>query len=248
MEATLRDGRDVISREQWSREVTHSLSHAYAPFNPVSISPHRHALSDAIQACVASLLDWASGCISAPLAREALLRARSCSRFIVYWCTAPDVPCCFSGVVPPAPERRLQVCFCDANYDGSISRSLFYAFDCRYLTLLNCFYLLGHMSGFAVDLSTEWKALHDNECDHGHGGDTSASIEQFMEPLRQQLNACMGVVYHTVLTIQQLRDQRPPTAAVREATQSRSQTRRSVIRATPPAASASARDRTHAPP
>ena len=131
----------------------------------------------------------------------------TCSRFTVYWCNSPSIPCCFTGALPAPHERRIQVCFCNANADGSIERSLFYAMGTRYMALINCFYLLGHMCGFAVELASQWKQQISPDSAYD-------PLAVFLSPLRRSLNASMVTLYLAIKFENQpggaLQESRPP--------------------------------------
>jgi hypothetical protein len=187
IEATLRARGDIISIAQWGRETRRTLSCARTPYNPAnSDQPYRYALSRSLQSTVTSLLEWTLRVFTSSLAVEALQITRSCSRFIVYWCCAEDAQCCFSGVTSTYDNPLIQVCYCHVTACGKIERSLYYVMSYQFIVLINCFYQLSHICGFAVAEIQRLESIGVYE------------IDSSMESIRVSMNRCMLVLYQFV--------------------------------------------------
>lgn len=178
MEVTL-----TISHAQWSDEVRVAMSYIYAPYN-MSTTAYRYATSPQLQSSIRDLMTWASARMTSQLSKDALRLARTCSRIIVNTCEVVDQPCCFSG---RTDTPRLQICFCHAQPNGTIDRSLYYVIDTRLFVLINCFYFLGHVNEF-VARSVSRVVRNDAEDD----------VDGQSELDRRTLNDCMSALDHVI--------------------------------------------------
>lgn len=196
MEQILAAGGDVITQEQWKHEMKSAVSYAFGPHHILSTNePFFFATSSTFRKCISRLTHWACTQIHEPLAVAALMHAAKCSHFIILECCALDVGCCFTRTKQLHQMR--QVCLCDTSpSNGVIRRSLFYAMHIECTILVYCYYELGHIAQYIVDLAKRIIQASD---------DWNGDIERgAAEDLRVSLNQCMLVLYQFI--------KRPPCA------------------------------------
>lgn len=190
MERILSSGGDVFTQHQWQRELRIAVSHSFAPHHITSANePYHFATSANLRKSVNRLLRWACTQIQEPLAVEALKHAATCSHFVVLKCCAIDVGCCFTRA-QRLPKMR-QVSFCDTSpVSGVIERSLFYAMHYECAKLVYCFYELGHIAQYIVDLAKRIIQASDDWISDIYVGAA--------EQLRLNLNQCMRYLYYFI--------------------------------------------------
>lgn len=185
MEATLESMQCTITPGQWRIELESVASSAFAPHD--AINPVQDIISKSMSESIAKLLRWACSHMNSPLAIEMLAHASTCDDLIVLDCASPDIECCFAGVIY---KDMKQVCFCNDTASGVIDRSKYIAMNRNCLSLVYCFYQLGHIAQYMKESVVDIISTHDDWNDAFDRG--------VAEDLRYSYNQCMMVLYQFV--------------------------------------------------